>query len=97
VYKFSSIAAMLMLVGSLMSSVAVAETKTCTLEVSGMTCASCPYMVKGAITEVDGVEDVTVSLQDKKAIVVYDDTKTDVPALIAATENIGFKSILVKD
>jgi periplasmic mercuric ion binding protein len=41
---------------------------------------------------VPGVKAVTVSYKDKTAIVTYDDSKTDVKALTAATTNAGYPS-----
>ena len=41
---------------------ALAEQKTVTLDVTGMTCAACPITVKKALTKVDGVSSVEVSL-----------------------------------
>jgi mercuric ion binding protein len=35
---------------------------------------------------------VAVSYQDKTAVVTYDDTKTDLKALTAATTNAGYPS-----
>jgi mercuric ion binding protein len=39
-----------------------------------------------------GVKAVTVSYKDKTAMVTYDDTRTDVEALTAATTNAGYPS-----
>ncbi len=66
--------------------------QTTTLKVEGMTCASCPYQVKKSLTGVEGVKAAEVSLETKLATVTYDDAKTDVPALTAATAGAGFPS-----
>ncbi len=66
--------------------------QTVTLEVSGMTCASCPYIVKQSLTAVDGVTDVEVSFAEKTAVVSFDDSKTEVAALTVATGDMGFPS-----
>ena len=71
---------------------AFAEEQTVTLEVNGMTCASCPYIVKQTLTKVDGVTAVDVSFAEKLAVVTYDDGKTEVAALTQATANMGFPS-----
>ena len=57
-----------------------------------MTCASCPYIVKQTLAAVDGVTDVEVSFAEKSAVVTYDDSKTEVAALTAATGDMGFPS-----
>jgi periplasmic mercuric ion binding protein len=48
--------------------------------------------VKASLEAVPGVAKVAVSYQDKTAIVTYDDGKTDVNGLIAATTNAGYPS-----
>lgn len=74
----------------LAASPASAAEKTVTLAVQNMDCASCPYTVKRSLTAVPGVANVVVSLREKTAIVTYDDTKTDIPRLTAATTNAGY-------
>ena len=69
-----------------------AASKTVTLSVPGMTCAACPITIKKALTDVDGVTDAEVSFDKKEAVVTFDDTKTDVSALIEATTNAGYPS-----
>jgi mercuric ion binding protein len=76
----------------LASSTAIAAPKTVTLAVPGMYCATCPITVKGSLTAVPGVAKVEVSLANKTATVTFDDAKTAVPALIAATTNAGYPS-----
>ncbi len=57
-----------------------------------MYCATCPITVKGSLVALPGVAKVVVSLAKKTAIVTFDDAKTAVPALIAATTNAGYPS-----
>jgi len=71
---------------------AFAGEQTVTLEVSGMSCASCPYIVKQTLAGVDGVTAVEVSYAEKSAVVTYDDSKTEVAALTVATGDMGFPS-----
>jgi mercuric ion binding protein len=75
---------------------ALAAEQTVILSVKNMTCASCPYIVKQSLTRVDGVKAVNVSLEEKKAVVQYDDAKTNVEALTAATGNYGFPSSVIR-
>ncbi len=72
-----------------------AATQTVTLSVPSMHCAICPVTVKKALTGVDGVSKVEVSLEKKDAVVTYDDTKTDVQKLTKATANAGYPSSVV--
>lgn len=69
-----------------------AATQTVTLAVPGMTCTACPITVKKALSRVDGVSKVAVSFENRAAVVTFDDTKTNVQALIEATTNAGYPS-----
>jgi mercuric ion binding protein len=73
------------------STVFAAE-RTVTLAVKNMYCAACPHTVKASLEAVPGVAKVTVSYKDKTAIVTFDDAKTSVNALTAATTNAGYPS-----
>jgi mercuric ion binding protein len=75
--------------GLLASSAALAAEKTVTLAVKNMYCAACPHTVKASLEAVPGVTKVAVSYKDKTAIVTFDDAKTAVDALTAATTNAG--------
>lgn len=79
-------------IGLLASSAAFAADKTVTLAVQNMYCAACPHTVKSSLQSVPGVKAVSVSLQDKSAVVTFDDAKTNVTALTAATTNAGYPS-----
>lgn len=67
-----------------------AAEKTATLTVEKMSCAACPIIVKRSLRAVPGVVDVVVSYSEKTAIVTYDDTKTDLRSLAAASTNAGY-------
>ncbi len=75
---------------------ALAAQRSVTLAVDGMTCASCPYIVKQTLADVPGVSDVTVSFRKKTAVVAFDDSKTNVAALTTATANVGFPSRVIE-
>ncbi|MBG0797049.1 mercury resistance system periplasmic binding protein MerP [Methylocystis sp. L43] len=75
---------------------AFAATKTVTLSVANMTCATCPITVKKALSKVEGVQSAEVSYEKKEAVVTYDDAKTNVEALTKATEGAGYPSELKK-
>lgn len=83
----------LSVVTALLASVgAGAAERTATLAVDGMTCASCPYIVRTALSKVPGVSKAEVSLADRKAVVSFDDTKTTATALAQAASAAGFPS-----
>ncbi len=75
---------------------ALAAQRSVTLAVDGMTCASCPYILKQTLARVPGVSDVTVYFKKKKATVTFDDSKTNVAALTTATTNVGFPSRVIE-
>ena len=69
-----------------------AAERTVTLAVDNLWCATCPYIVKQALSRVSGVTDVEVSYQEKTAVVTFDDAKTNVAALTETTAQFGFPS-----
>lgn len=69
---------------------AFAAEQTVTFAVDNMTCASCPYIVKSAMTSVPGVANVAVSFKAKTATVTFDDAKTSPDAVAAASTNAGY-------
>lgn len=71
---------------------AFAGERTITLAVDGMICVVCAHNVKKSLEGVSGVAKVRVELKEKIAVVVYDDAKADVGALISATARAGFPS-----
>lgn len=79
-------------IGMSVAASASAAERTVTLAVQNMYCAACPHTVKASLQAVSGVKKVAVSLKQKTAIVTYDDVKTNVKALTAATTNAGYPS-----
>jgi len=88
----SKLFASLALAGVIVSSAALADEKTVTLDVKNMYCAACPHTVKASLEAVPGVAKAIVSYKDQTAIVTYDDAKTGVKALTDATTNDGYPS-----
>jgi mercuric ion binding protein len=84
------------LVVTLLAGVAAAAAdRTVTLAVDGMTCGSCPYVVRTALQEVPGVARAEVSYAEKMAVVTFDDAKATVAALTQATAGVGFPSRVI--
>lgn len=86
----------IMLTMMVFANAAEAEERTVTLELGNLYCPSCAYIVQSTLASVPGVADCKVSYQQKTASVTYDDTKTDVAVLTAATTDLGFPSRLVQ-
>jgi copper chaperone CopZ len=55
------------------------ETKE--IEIDGMTCDNCVRTIEKALRGVDGVREVQVNRERKRATVTFDTTKTNIPAL----------------
>ena len=71
---------------------AIAADKTVTLAVDNMYCSACPHIVKQSLTKVTGVMTAAVSYEKKTSTVTYDDQKTTLAALTAATTEAGYPS-----
>jgi mercuric ion binding protein len=87
----AALAALCLAVG-MSGGLALAAERTVTLGVDGMSCESCPYIVKQSLARVDGVKTVAVSFEKKIAVVTFDDARTDVSKLTRATADAGFPS-----
>lgn len=76
---------------------AFAAQQTVTLTVDNMSCSTCPYTVNKALNQVPGVENATVSYEEKSATVTFEDTEASVEDLTAATTNAGYPSRLASE
>jgi Cu+-exporting ATPase len=62
----------------------------CTLEIGGMTCASCVGRVQKALTRAEGVVTAAVNLATETATVTYDPATTDLTVLTTAVRKSGY-------
>lgn len=53
--------------------------------------------VKRSLARIDGVSRADVSLEQREAVVTFDDAKTTVEALLKATREAGYPSTLKKE
>ncbi len=72
-----------------------ATIRTVTLAVPSMDCPVCPITVKKALTQVPGVSQVSVNFDQREAVVIFDDARTNVGALIQSTKNAGYPSTVL--
>ncbi|ENQ3081099.1 copper chaperone CopZ [Bacillus multifaciens] len=63
---------------------------TTTLNVQGMTCNHCKMAVTNALSELAGVQQVEVNLQEGTVNVEYDEAKVDVEKMKEAIEDQGY-------
>lgn len=71
--------------------------KQVTLNVDGMTCASCASTIKIALRRMIGIMSVDVSVKKEKAEVKYEPEKVSVIQIIKAINNSGFKASLTTE
>lgn len=69
-----------------------AKSQKACFKVEGMTCAACTVTTKVAIKKLNGIKDIEVSLENKSAIVNYDDSKTDSVKIKEKIDSVGYKA-----
>jgi mercuric ion binding protein len=83
----------------LIAPASMAAEKTIKLAVAGITCASCPHIVRYSINEVEGTKSVEITDINSEAIgtfeVIFDDEVATVDNFLQATVNYGFRSALI--
>ena len=81
-----------MAAGSIGSASAAEEQVKLQVELTG--CSSCAYIVKKTIARVEGVKAVDLSYEDDilTCDVVFENSQTDVAALITAVADTGYES-----
>lgn len=68
--------------------------KSVTLAVEGMTCASCAVTVKAAVRRLPGVSAADVSVPGKSAAVSYDPAKVTPAQIVEAVNRVGYHAAL---
>ncbi|HZK61130.1 MAG TPA: copper ion binding protein [Anaerovoracaceae bacterium] len=63
-----------------------------TIKIDGMSCGHCKASATKAISAINGVSKVEVSLENKQATVSYDSKKTTIDAIKSAIVEAGFKA-----
>src|SRR6266545_3706391 len=66
------------------------STKSLTMPIQGMTCASCVAHVEHALTDVPGVSNVVVNLGMGKANLTYDPARARISTLATAVADVGY-------
>ncbi len=74
----------------------LAHLKQITLDVPGMNCPSCPFTVQKSLKKLDGVVSARVTLEDKKAVIIYNAALVAPEEMMAATANAGYPSTLAQ-
>jgi len=80
----------------LSATAAMAAERSVSFDVPDMFCASCPYVVEAAMGGVDGVISVTTDLDQRLAMVTFDDAITNAEAIAEASTNVGYEAWLIE-
>ena len=72
------------------------ESTTVTLDVKGMTCATCPLTVKQVLKKQPGVSEAGVDFKTHTALVRFDPEKVQPEQLANAVSAIGFPATVKK-
>ncbi|MEU1599071.1 heavy metal translocating P-type ATPase [Streptomyces sp. NPDC005708] len=79
------------------ASAATQATASCTLDIGGMTCASCVGRVEKALRRVDGVASAEVNLATEAATVRFDPAQVGLGELTAAVTRAGYTATPRRD
>lgn len=63
------------------------------IKIEGMSCGHCVMRVKKAIEGLEGVKKVDVSLENKQAVVEFDEGKTNVEKIKAVVKETGYEPV----
>ncbi len=67
-------------------------TVTLDLDIEGMTCASCVNRIERKVKKLEGVQAANVNLATERGTITYDPTKVELPGILGAIENAGYKA-----
>ncbi|XP_055100768.1 copper-transporting ATPase 2 isoform X17 [Symphalangus syndactylus] len=70
---------------------------TTLIAIAGMTCASCVHSIEGMISQLEGVQQISVSLAKGTATVLYNPSVISPEELRAAIEDMGFEASVVSE
>jgi Cu+-exporting ATPase len=69
----------------------------CSIDIEGMSCASCSAKIDKVLNDLEGVEYASVNLTTEKATVEFDRTEIAAVDIIDAINNLGYKATLSQD
>lgn len=68
-----------------------AEIVEASFNVCGMHCENCVASIKKGVNELEGIENITITLDDSTAVVKYDASQLAISDIEKAVEKRGFK------
>ena len=75
---------------------ASAQERMVTLNVPGMTCATCPISVRHRAMQLPGVKAATASLESATATVTYEDSEQTAQAIADAITKLGYPASIAE-
>ena len=72
-----------------------ASQETCEISVEGMTCGSCVKNIESTISSVSGINSICVSLDQKKAVVVFNPAELSPEAVAEKIDDMGFEAAVL--
>ena len=66
------------------------------ISVEGMSCLSCVAKVRKTLSDLDGIDEVNVSLENKSATIQYDPDNISIDKIRQSINSIGYKAGTVK-
>ena len=72
-----------------------AKIKTITLQITGMSCGHCVNALVKAINDLNGIQNIDISLIKETAVISYDTTAVDVNSITDKINHAGFESTLI--
>ena len=91
-HKQGTIFILVVSVGLVLASAALAKEARADFKVTGMSCGACAKGVEARLNDLKGVKSATVSYEESSAAVVYDNEKVTVEAIKKTIEQSGFKA-----
>lgn len=79
-----------MVIFSFIAGKSFAGNKTVEISLPTIQCGMCERTIEKAINKIDGIVDINIDVENKKATVTYDDTKTDLTAIEKAMTSAGY-------
>ena len=61
-------------------------------KIEGMHCTGCSTRLQKVLNNLDGVEEAEVSLEEKQAMIKYDEDKISIEEIKEVIEDAGFKA-----
>ena len=71
--------------------------QTCEVSVKGMTCNSCVKHIESTLSSVSGIGSICVSLEQEKAVVVFNPLEISPEAIAEKIDDMGFEAAVLAD